>query len=125
MLDTVVWDNGGTSQSVHYLHGALHLFDAGNELQKFTWTKTGIKLLDQIRGALNAGLLPLFVAEGTSNDKLTKINHSGYLSRARRSFANIGGSLFIHGHSLSDNDDHIIGLIPETKVNKLFDQPHV
>jgi len=119
--DYVVWDNGDShAQNIHYVHGALHLFDAGTELQKFTWTKTGIRLIDQVRSALDAGLFPLFVAEGSSDEKITRINHSGYLHKARRSFSGISGSLFIHGHSLADSDDHIISMIPETKVNKLF-----
>ena len=117
----VVWDNGKAhAQNVFYLHGALHLFDAGTELQKYTWKKTGVRLIEQIRAALSKNLFPLIVAEGRSEEKITHINHSGYLHKALRSFSSIGGSLFIHGHSLSDNDDHIIGLIPETYVNKLF-----
>ncbi len=119
--DYVIWDNGDShSQNLHFLHGAIHLFDAGTELQKFTWTKTGIRLIDQVRSALDEGLFPLFVSEGSSDEKLTRINHSGYLHKAKRSFSGISGSLFIHGHSLTDNDDHIISMIPDTKINKLF-----
>jgi len=51
---------------------------------------------------------------------LTKISHSGYLSRGIRSFANIGGNLFVYGHSLADNDDHITNLIPESKIEYIF-----
>lgn len=117
----VVWDNGSAySQNIHYLHGALHLFDAGTELQKFTWSKSGVRLITQIKDALDRGLFPLIVAEGTSDDKKTRVNHSGYLSKAKRSFSLIGGNLFIHGHSLADNDDHIISLIADSKVNNLF-----
>lgn len=117
----VVWDNGGSySQNIHYLHGALHLFDAGPEVQKFTWTKTGIRLIDQVRSALDAGMFPLFVSEGSSNDKKTRINHSGYLNKSFRSFNQISGSLFIHGHSLADNDDHILKIIPRSNITKLF-----
>ncbi len=117
----VIWDNGNAhSQNIHYLHGALHLFDAGTELQKYTWKKTGVRLIEQIRKSLDMNLFPLIVAEGRSDEKLTHINHSGYLHKGLRSFSSIGGSLFIHGHSLGDNDDHIINLIPETYVNKIF-----
>lgn len=117
----VVWDNvKAYDQNIHYFHGALHLFDAGAEIKKFTWAKTGIKLIDQVREALDYGLFPLIVTEGSSQDKKTRIMHSGYLSRTIRSFIPISGSLFIHGHSLADNDDHIISMIPETNINKLF-----
>ncbi len=117
----VVWNNGKShNQTIFYLHGALHLFDAGTDLQKYTWKKTGIRLIDQVRNALGMELFPLIVTEGTSGEKITRINHSGYLHKARRSFEEIGGSLFIHGHALADNDDHILLLVPESKINKVF-----
>ena len=102
------------------MHGALHLFDAGAELQKYTWVNTGIKLIDQIRAALDNDFFPLFVSEGESSGKKKKIVHSNYLSRGLRSFASITGSLFIYGHSLADNDEHILRLISKGKVEKLF-----
>ena len=117
----VTWEVEKTDhQNVFYLHGALHVFDAGSELQKFTWINTGIPLIDQIRDALQRGLYPLFVAEGASDQKLARIKHSDYLSRGYRSFAKIGGTLFIYGHSLAENDDHLIGLITVNKVSELF-----
>src|SRR3546814_6226682 len=56
-------------QRVHYLHGALHLFDAGAELQKYTWVNTGKPLLEQAREAMGADKFPLFVAEGRSDER--------------------------------------------------------
>ena len=110
----------GNNQTIIYLHGALHLFDAGYELQKYTWINTGVALIDQIRFALDNNLFPLFVAEGNSQDKLNKIGHNAYLARAYRSFSQIGGVLFIYGHSLAENDDHIINLIKRGKTSHLF-----
>src|ERR1700739_385796 len=61
----VTWDVEKTdAQNIFYLHGALHLYDAGNELKKYTWSNTGIALIDQIRAALNENMYPLIVAEG-------------------------------------------------------------
>ena len=60
-------------QNIHYLHGALHLFDAGHQLQKYTWVNTGNALVDQATEALKNDLFPVFVAEGDSKSKLTKI----------------------------------------------------
>jgi hypothetical protein len=116
----VTWgvENSNT-QNTFYLHGALHLFDAGHELKKYTWTNTGIALMDQVRAALTAGLFPIFVSEGTSEQKLARIKHSDFLSRGYRSFANIGGCLFIHGHSMSPQDEHITSLIETNKVHTL------
>ncbi|MDB5272236.1 MAG: hypothetical protein JWO58_603 [Chitinophagaceae bacterium] len=119
--DYVSWDIEKTDgQNLFYLHGALHVFDAKSELQKYTWINTGIKLIDQIRSALDGNLFPVFVAEGKSIEKVEKIMHSNYLSRGLRSFSHIGGCLFIYGHSLALNDSHILNLIPKSKITKLF-----
>ncbi len=92
--DYVTWEvERSDSQNVYFLHGGLHVFDAGSEVQKFTSLKMGKALIDQIRDALGCGKFPLIVAEGTSDEKLTRIMHSGFLNRAYRSFASIGGSV--------------------------------
>lgn len=117
----VSWEIEHTNtQTVHYLHGAMHLYDAGNELQKYTWVNTGVPLIEQIRSALSADKFPLFVSEGESHKKIQKINHSNYLSRSLRSFSNIQGSLFVYGHSLADNDWHILRLIEVNRIRQLF-----
>lgn len=120
----VVWDMAHSwSQKVHYLHGALHLFDAGDRLRKITWKRTSVPLVDQIRSQLAERSYPHVVTEGRSKDKLDKIMHSAYLSKAFRSFAAIGGKkndLFIYGHSLAENDEHILDAIERGKVQRLF-----
>ncbi|MBM2838172.1 MAG: hypothetical protein HW415_797, partial [Deltaproteobacteria bacterium] len=119
--DYVSWNVENTkSQRVFYLHGALHLFDAGAEIQKYTWINTGIPLLRQIRKAMDDGMFPLFVAEGKSEEKKTRINHSGYLNRGYRSFASIKGNLFVYGHSFAENDAHILKLIEQGRITSLF-----
>lgn len=116
----VTWDVQKTNaQNIHYLHGALHLFDAGDTLQKYTWSNTQIALIDQIRDALKNDKYPLFVSEGTARSKLDRIQHSGYLNRAYRSFANIGGALFIFGLSMAENDEHILTLIDRGKFTQV------
>lgn len=121
----VTWESHN-SADVHYLHGALHLFDAGAELRKYTWVRTGVPLMKQIRTALDADMYPLFVAEGTSDSKVDRILHHAYLHRALRSFEGIGGSLFVFGHSLDDNDFHIFNLLKrcDNKVLSLFISIH-
>jgi hypothetical protein len=116
----VTWEVQNTDQqTVHYLHGALHVFDAGAEVQKFTWSGTQIALIDQIRAALASNRYPLFVAEGTAREKMERIQHSGLLNRSYRSFASIGGSLFVYGLGMKDNDDHILKLIEDGKIRYL------
>jgi len=118
----VAWQPMATwsSQRIFYLHGALHLFDAGTELRKITWTRTGMALVDQIRGALAKNIYPLVVTEGTSAEKYEKILHSAYLNHALRSFSNIQGKLFIFGLSLAENDEHILRRIEDGRVLHLF-----
>ncbi len=117
----VVWEVGDVgSQDVFYLHGALHVFDAGSEVQKYTWCNTGIALVEQIRDALSDNRYPIYVAEGTSDSKMRRIQHSAFLSRGYRSLARIGGSLFIYGHSLASNDDHALRLIERGTIKAVY-----
>lgn len=124
--DYVIWqgENNARDQRIHYLHGAIHLFDAGSELKKYTWNNTGIPLLDQARTAMEQGMFPMFVAEGTSQQKLAKIKHSAYLYHSYKSFSETlkqkDQALFLYGHSLAENDKHILDKIPKGKVPHLF-----
>lgn len=122
--DYVVWqaESRANEQRVFHLHGALHLFDSGAELKKYTWNRKGIPLIDQAREAIEKDMYPLFVAEGTNSQKLAKIRHSAYLEHAYKSFstnvsmARAKPSLFIYGHSLADNDMHVLKKIGRGSV---------
>lgn len=123
----VTWEAEGAAdnQNIHFLHGALHLFDYGPDLQKKCWERSGgIPLVDQIRAALDEDRFPLFVSEGDSDGKLVRIRHSGYLQRSLKSFAGIcrspGASLFIFGHSLAPNDEHVLRQIEKGKIRTLY-----
>ena len=117
--DYVVWDSKNNA-SVYFLHGALHIFDSDDEIKKFTWINTGKRLIDQIRSALNSNKFPIFVSEGTSKEKKAKIFHNAYLSKAYRSFESIGKNLFIFGHSLDENDSHILHMIASGKIENVY-----
>ena len=120
----VTWQEADQAK-VHYLHGALHLFDAGHEITKYTWRRTTQPIIEQIRTALNEGKYPLFVSEGHSKFKQERVLHNAYLHKALRSFSNVGGSLFIFGHSLDINDDHILNeIVKNTKFRSLFISLH-
>jgi hypothetical protein len=118
----VSWQQAN-SATVHYLHGALHLFDNGSEITKYTWSKTTVPIVDQIREALNNDMYPLFVAEGSSASKKTRILHNAYLHKALRSFeaccASSKNAMVIFGHSLADNDRHILRCIAKGGVGNL------
>lgn len=117
----VVWEPSQShEQNMFFLHGALHVFDAGTEIQKYTWRNTGVRLIDQIRAALSNDFFPIFVSEGTSDEKLEKIRHNDYLAKAYRSFSEITGALFIYGHSLAANDEHYLKRIEKGKLSAVY-----
>lgn len=128
--DYVDWMGEGSArdQRIHYLHGALHLFDAGHELSKYTWINTGVTIIEQVRDAMNLGKFPLFVSEGESNKKLARIKHSAYLYHSYKSFStNLGfkrNALFVFGHSLDDNDMHILKKISKGKISRMYVSLH-
>ena len=80
--------------------------------------------MDQIRGALDDDRYPLFVSEGTSAFKMKRINRNAYLSRSLRSFFGCCGTknaaMFIIGHALAPNDDHILKRIKKGKIGRLY-----
>ena len=127
--DPVIWRNR-SSANIHYLHGALHLFYNRSELHKYT-RKDGSSLLEQVLDAILSGNFPLFVMEGESKQKLSKIRRNGYLLNSFNSFSRTmqqeEDALFIFGHSLNKSDNHILnciinGTIPRVYVD-LFGDP--
>jgi hypothetical protein len=124
--DYVVWqgETAAHGAKVHFVHGALHLFDAGTELQKFTWVRTNERLIDQARRAINADKFPLFVAEGWSAQKKDRIRHNAYLYQGYKQLtANAQQGrhcFFVYGHSLAENDDHIFRRLGTGRCKKLY-----
>lgn len=124
--DYVVWqgETAAHSANVHYLHGALHLFDSGSELQKYTWVRSGARLVEQVRTALAQNKFPLFVAEGSSDQKKNRIRHNAYLYQGLKVFTQNAQTknhgFFIFGHSLAANDDHILMRLARGKFPKLY-----
>ncbi len=120
--DHVVWEPylDFRNQWLFFLHGGLHLYDRGVELSKITWSRTGVPLVDQIRDAFATGRYPLIVTVGSSAEKEAKILHNAYLNRAIRSVARIEKTLFIQGHSLAANDQHIFDPITAEELDRLY-----
>ena len=128
--DELTWQGKSSFQNIHYLHGGLHLYDTGHQIQKFSWTDTGMSLIDQSRNALQEGKFPLFVTEGNNLKKMEKINHNAYLFTSFRSFEDMANSgktkspgntcLFTYGVSFSENDKHIFNRIAHGRIKQLF-----
>ncbi|KTS91721.1 hypothetical protein NS183_02890 [Microbacterium testaceum] len=115
--DRLIWKSNPSTgeQQVHYLHGALHLFvDDDGKLTKLSGSEHG-RLIDELRRRLQDGSRPRVVTEGRREEKETRIDRSPYLRTMMRRFADVTGAVFIHGMSLSENDDHILELIEATE----------
>ncbi len=116
----ITWNiNEDHNQNIYYLHGALHLFNSYSELEKLTWSRTGIKLKDQITEKINNDIYPLVITGASSQEKMAKIKESAYLHRGLKSLHNIMGNLFVYGHSLDMNDQHIYASL-SPKLDNIF-----
>lgn len=113
------WQPDG-EQNVYYIHGGLHLFESEGRVHKISSGGIGANLIDQVSRNLFYGKFPLFVSEPTCNKKLDKIKHNPYLMRCYEKLRNSKGILFVHGHSLYNNDDHIIEAVRDSDVEKVY-----
>lgn len=115
-----VWNVTGTNQNLFFLHGGLHIFDEEVNIRKHACTDEGLTIVDQVRSNLNMHKFPLFVSEPTAEKKKIKIEHNPYLYKAFNKFGELGGTLFIHGHSMDENDKHIFDQIVFSNVTKVY-----
>lgn len=126
----VVWqgETNPHSTRVHFLHGAMHLFDAGHQLQKYTWIRSGERLVEQARNAIESGKFPVFVSEGDSKLKYSKIRHNAFLYQSLKVFTKNAQMkphcFFLHGHSLAVNDDHILRKLGKGRCSKIYVSIH-
>ncbi|MDK9683222.1 DUF4917 family protein [Pseudoalteromonas shioyasakiensis] len=69
--------------------------------------------------------VPLFVSEGTSNQKVVSISNSHYLSVVYREvFADLGSTLTIYGWGIGEHDVHILRRIRESNITKIAVSVH-
>lgn len=127
--DELTWQGKSSYQNIHYIHGGLHLYDKGDDIQKFSWIDTGQSLIEQSRTALEDNKFPLFITEGDHEKKMEKIHHSAFLYTSFKSFEDVANAgmagkgntcLFTYGVSFSQNDKHIFNKIAKGKIKHLF-----
>jgi len=114
------WEGHGTKQAVHFLHGGLHIYDTGQCIKKHACTDDGVTIIEQVRQNLNSGNFPLFVSEPTDQKKKQRIDHNPYLHYCFQALGALTGILFIHGHSMDENDKHIFEKIKSSRILKVF-----
>ncbi|MDD5400926.1 MAG: DUF4917 family protein [Sulfurimonas sp.] len=123
--DYVIFGNDSSPQEIYFLHGALHIFDKKNKIIKNTYSRTDIALKEQTLENLKNDIYPIFVSEGTSEQKQAKIIHNAYLNNCYKSLSSIGGTkepsnLIIFGTLLKTNDTHIREAILKNKVKNIY-----
>lgn len=104
------WGINSDGQKIYYLHGALHLFDTGPEIEKEVY-ENGHNLLDRIKERIDEEDYPIFVTAGTAEQKLDHIRHNRYLSFCYDALETIEGSLIVFGFGFGEYDTHIIDAI--------------
>ncbi len=104
------WGKNKDSQTIHYLHGALQLFDTGIEVIKEEYTSEHW-LMVNIKERLEKKEYPIFVTAGNGKEKLTHIMHNKYLAYCYETFSTITGSLISFGFNFGEYDEHIIAAI--------------
>lgn len=114
------WKGHGTGQEAHFLHGGLHIFDSGSDIEKHSHAEIGTGIVDLVRENLAMGKFPLFVSEPTSSKKKSRIEHNPYLDYCFRALRKVSGTFFIQGHSLDENDKHIFDQLKSSGVKQFF-----
>jgi hypothetical protein len=106
--------------TVYNLHGGLHLFDNGDgEVIKALHTGDGViaTITDTIERKQR---LPIYVAEGTSRQKMQKIESIAYLRHCYAKLRENAATVIVYGHSADESDAHIYRAIFESGVRHIY-----
>lgn len=114
------WQGYGTEQQVFFLHGGLHIYDTSTTIKKHIYTDGGDSIVEQVRNNLRDNKFPLFVSEPTHEKKKTRISHNPYLDYCFRGLKDLGGALFIYGHSFDDSDKHVLDQIRLSHCDRAY-----
>lgn len=112
---------GNRSNLVFYPHGNLILAKNENDEELKLSIQGDNHLIDQIsQNWDDHNYSPLFISEGTSEEKLKTIRSSNYLTRIyHEAIPTINDSLLILGWRMGIQDEHILKQIPFDKINHL------
>ncbi len=104
------WGKHKERQTIHYVHGALPLFDTGIEIIKEEYDSAHF-IMEKIKSRLEKKEYPVFVTAGTGDQKLKHIMHNRYLTNCYENLSGIEGSLVTFGFNFGEYDEHIIEAI--------------
>lgn len=114
------WGPNQADQHVHYVHGALHIFDEGVSIIKEIYDENC--LLENIKKRINNKEYPVFVTAGDGKQKLVHILHNQYLDYCYKTLSSIAGSLVVFGFGFGKYDEHIIDAINKAAKGKKGDK---
>ncbi len=105
---------------LYNMHGGLHLFeDADGDIMKAIDTGSGVisTITDTISKLRR---FPIYVAEGTSAQKMSKINSVSYLRHCYEILSRNSAVIFIYGHSADENDAHIYRAVFGSETKHIY-----
>ena len=104
---------------ISYLHGAIHLVELPNgKTKKLTVNSQGS--LSTLFDLAHPEYFPLFISEGTSEGKLSRIKRNDYLRFSFEKLQSIDGSLIVLGHSLhKDYDQHLLDALRHSELESI------
>lgn len=100
----------GNPTRVYYVHGGLHLYRMSNGQTLKRVPGEYENILD-IFGTRFHGAEPLFISEGSWEEKVNSISRSEYLDQVFKWLRNDRDPLVVFGQSMSDEDWHIVDLL--------------
>jgi predicted house-cleaning noncanonical NTP pyrophosphatase (MazG superfamily) len=112
------WGKHRDSQSIYYIHGALHLFDARIDIIKEEYTNEHV-LLENVKARMKRKEYPIFVTAGNGAEKLSHIRHNRYLSHCYDILSSLSGSLVCFGFGFGQYDEHIIAAINKATKKRI------
>jgi hypothetical protein len=93
---------------IFYLHGAIHLIELPDGKTK-KLTANGINSLTDLFDLDHPEYFPLFISEGASEKKISRIKRNDYLRFSFEKLQTSDGNLVVIGHSLNkDYDQHLL-----------------
>ncbi|MDW5444453.1 DUF4917 family protein [Polaromonas sp. SM01] len=104
---------------ISYLHGAIHLVELPDGKTK-KLTANGINSLAELFDLDHPEYFPLFISEGSSERKLSRIKRNDYLRFSFEKLQSIDGNIVVIGHSLhKDYDQHLLNALRDGNVTSI------
>lgn len=103
--------NFPTHIPLRYLHGALHLVQRGPYVEKLSWIRSGVPLIQQIHQRIAIGEAPAIIMEGSADRKWQRIHENPYLTDSYIAFHRIAGVLVTYGWGFNFQDQHLVDAI--------------